>query len=50
MNDHDEADYDGMGNYGRFPEPKPEKPTATRTDLILIFGSLMIVGIYIFVR
>lgn len=50
MNDHDETDYDGMGNYGRFPEPKPEPPTATRSDLVLIFGVLMFVVIYIFVR
>jgi len=46
---HDNMDYDGMGNYGRFP---PEQQTKSEkrnrlSDIILIIGCLSIFIYYL---
>jgi len=49
---HDNMDYDGMGNHGRFPpqQPKPQKRRHNLTDLILILGCVGVVTIYLIIR
>jgi hypothetical protein len=51
MKQHDDMDYDGMGNHGRFPsnkhEPKREKHRHNTTDLMLISMVIMFVVIWI---
>lgn len=49
--EHDNTDYDGMGNYGRFP-PEPEhKPSYEfqLTDVLLIFAAVFIVAMYLII-
>lgn len=45
----DVADYDGMGNYGRFPEER-EQPTSNHTDLVTIVVTLLLPVIYLIIR
>jgi len=45
--DHDPNDYDGMGNYGRFPPEQTERPgDKKRSDLLLIMLALALPVIY----
>ena len=53
MNDHDNTDYDGMGNHGRFPPEKKEEPPARPNntgDLLLIVGVIGFVVTYLLIR
>lgn len=51
--EHDETDYDGMGNYGRFPPPVPEQTPRSRhmiSDWIMLIGCLCVPVIYMLTR
>lgn len=44
---HDETDYDGMGNHGRFP-PEREEPQQHNTgDLLMLIVCLCVPVIYL---
>lgn len=45
----DVTDYDGMGNYGRFPESR-EQPTSNHADLVTIIVTLLLPVIYFIIR
>lgn len=49
---HDPTDYDGMGNYGRFPASKNNlnKPTSKLFDILLIILALMLPVFYYFIK
>ena len=47
---HDNMDYDGMGNYGRFPPEQQQTKSEKRnrlSDIILIIGCLSIFIYYL---
>ena len=50
--EHDEHDYDGMGNHGRFPPPPPvdENKRVNISDLILIAGAFGLIITYFIIR
>ena len=45
----DMIDYDGMGNYGRFPEER-EPPTIIHNDIVIVVAALLIPVIYFMIR
>lgn len=49
--DHDPNDYDGMGNYGRFPPTQSEHPRGKRrSDLLMVMLALTLPLIYFILR
>ena len=48
-NEHDETDYDGMGNYGRFPPVRPDT-NSRGSDWLVLFGCLCVPVIYMLIR
>ena len=47
--DHDDTDYDGMGNYGRFPPTRPDT-TDKSSDWVVLIGVLFVPVIYMLIR
>ena len=47
--EHDETDYDGMGNYGRFPPTKPDTGSKG-SDWVILIGCLCVPVIYMLTR
>lgn len=47
--EHDETDYDGMGNYGRFPPVRPDT-RGRRSDWVVLCGCLLVPVIYMLIR
>jgi hypothetical protein len=47
--EHDEIDYDGMGNHGRFPPTRPENNSRT-SDLLVIVCCLCVPIVYLLIR
>ena len=49
--EHDDTDYDGMGNYGRFP-PETDEPDTNNSmsDVLLIVLCLCIPAVYMLIR
>lgn len=47
--EHDETDYDGMGNYGRFPPTRSEDNSRT-SDWLVLIGCLCVPIVYMLIR
>lgn len=47
--EHDETDYDGMGNYGRFPPARPDT-RSNSGDWVVLIGCLCVPVIYMLIR
>ena len=48
--EHDKLDYDGMGNYGRFPPTNTRNPERKTSDILIIVMAILIPVVYVLIK